>query len=131
MRWSLRLFLLLPALTCLLACASFAALAGGDDWRAVDPAELALKTATVEADADAEGLFWEVRVDDSQPNELSLDHYLRVKIFSERGKESQSKIDIPYFSSTKLREISARVIKAYGSIVELKKDDVFERTIIK
>src|SRR6266404_2979925 len=64
MRWSLRLFLLLPALTCLLACASFAALAGGDDWRAVDPAELALKTSTVEKDADAEALFWEVRVDD-------------------------------------------------------------------
>ncbi len=102
-----------------------------DDWKPINPADLALKTAIVEADADAEGLFWEVRVDDSQPNELSLDHYLRVKIFSERGKESQSKIDIPYYSSTKIREIAARVIKPDGSIVELKKDDVFERTIVK
>jgi hypothetical protein len=103
----------------------------GDDWKPVNPTDLALKTPLVESDADAEGLFWNVRVDDSQPNELSLDHYLRVKIFSERGKESQSKIDIPYYSSTKIREIAARVIKPDGSIVELKKDDVFERTIVK
>src|SRR5438876_8474356 len=95
MRWSLRLFLLLPALTCLLACASFATLASGDDWHPVDPAELALKTSTVEKDADAEALFWEVRVDDST-QDLVLNHYIRIKIFTERGKETQSKVQIPF-----------------------------------
>lgn len=102
-----------------------------DDWKPVNPAELALKTPLVEPDADAEALSWEVRIDDSQPNELSLAHYLRVKIFTDRGKESQSKIDIPYLSSTKIRDIAARVIKPDGSVVELKKDDVFDRTIVK
>jgi hypothetical protein len=102
-----------------------------DDWKPVNPDDLALKTPLVEPDADAEALFWEVRVDDSQQYELSLDHYLRIKIFTERGKESQSKIDIPYYSTTRLRGIAARVIKPDGSVVELKKDDVFERTIVK
>jgi hypothetical protein len=102
-----------------------------DDWKPVDPADLALKTPVVEPDADAEALSWEVRIDDSRPEELSLAHYLRVKIFTERGKESQSKIDIPYYSTTRIRDIAARVTKPDGSVLELKKDDVFERTIVK
>lgn len=103
----------------------------GDDWRAVDPAELALKAPTVEKDADAEALFWEVRLDDSQPEEFSLRNYLRIKIFTERGKESQSKVDLPYLGSTRIKDIAARVIKPDGTIVELKKEDVFDRTIAK
>jgi hypothetical protein len=105
--------------------------APGDEWRAIDPAELALKTSTVEKDADAEALFWEVRLDDSQVEELSLRHYIRIKIFTERGKESQSKIDLPYLGSTQIKDIAARVVKTDGSIVELKKGDIFERTIVK
>jgi hypothetical protein len=103
----------------------------GDDWRAIDPAQLAMVASTVEKDADAEAIFWEVRVDDSKVDELSLKHYVRIKVFTERGKESQSKVDIPYLGSTQIKEIAARVIKADGSIVEMKKDDVFERTIVK
>jgi hypothetical protein len=102
-----------------------------DDWKPVNPADLALKIPLVEPDADAEALSWDVRIDDSSPTELSLGHYLRVKIFTERGKESQSKIDIPYYSTTRIRDIAARVTKPDGSVVELKKDDVFERTIVK
>src|SRR5437588_567000 len=103
----------------------------GDDWRAVDPAELALKTPVVDKDADAEALFWEVRVDDGDPGELVFTHYIRVKVFTERGKESQSQIDIQYYGSSKIKDISARTIKPNGSVVELNKDDVHERTIVK
>ncbi len=52
------------ALVCLAALAYFASTppasqARGDkDWKPIDPAELALKTPTVEKDADAEALFW-------------------------------------------------------------------------
>src|SRR6266480_2188628 len=131
MRWSLRNFLLLPVLTCLLVGGGFAASAGGDDWRPVDPADLALKTSTVEKDADAEAIFWEVRVDDSRQEELALKNYIRIKVFTERGKESQSKVDLTYLGSEKIKDIAARVIKPDGTIVELKKEDVFERTIVK
>ena len=51
-------------LACLLLGASFGASASSDDWPAVDPANLALKASTVEKDADAQALFWEVYLDD-------------------------------------------------------------------
>lgn len=103
----------------------------GDEWRPVDPADLALKEPVVEKGADAEAIFWEVRLDDSVLEELSLKNYVRIKVFTDRGKESQSKIDLPYVGSNRIRDIAARVIKADGTIVELKKEDVFERTIVK
>jgi hypothetical protein len=114
------LFLFLPA-----------AIFAGDDWRPIAPAELALKAPIVEKDADAEAIFWEVRVDDSVLEELSLRNYVRIKVFTDRGKESQSKIDLPYAGSNRIKDIAARVIKPDGTIVELKKEDVFERTIVK
>jgi len=102
-----------------------------DDWRPVTPEELASKAPVVEKDADAEAIFWEVRIDDSQPDELSLKNYIRVKIFTDRGREKQSNIDLRYSGSTRIRDIAARVIKPDGSFVELKKEEVFERTLLK
>ena len=79
--------------TLLLFCSQI--ILAGDDWREVTPAELQMKTPKVEADADAEVIFWEVRVDDSTEN-LVNEHYIRVKIFTERGREKYSKFDIPF-----------------------------------
>jgi hypothetical protein len=99
-------------------------------WKPMDPAHLALKAPVVEKDADAEALLWEVYVNDASENTEYI-HFLRIKIFSERGKESQSKIDIPYFNRTSVKDISGRTIKPDGSIVELKKDAIFDREIVK
>jgi hypothetical protein len=123
--------LLLPLSLVCLGLLLPAAVSAGDEWRPVTPEDLASKTPVVEKDADAEAIFWEVRIDDSLPDELSLKNYIRVKIFTERGKESQSKIDIQYVGDTRVKDIAARVIKADGTIVELKKEDIFERTIAK
>ncbi len=122
--------LLLCVAFCLVTFNATTALTAGDDWRPLDPAELALKTSSVEKDADAEALFWEVRLDDSQLEEFSLKNYIRLKVFTERGKESQSRVELPFIGSTRIKDIAARVIKPDGSIVELKKDDVFEKTIV-
>jgi hypothetical protein len=107
----------------------------GQDWRAIEPDNLALKSSLVEKDADAEAIFWEVKVDDNPEGDLILNHYIRIKVFTERGRDSQSKIDIQYGklygSEIKIKDIAARTIKADGSIVELKKDDVLDRTIVK
>ena len=130
MKTSNRLLPLLCVVFCLVTFNATTALAVGDEWRPLDPAELALKTSTVEKDADAEALFWEVRLDDSQVEEFSLKHYVRIKVFTERGKESQSKVDLPFIGSARIKDIAARVIKPDGSIIELKKDDVFEKTIV-
>ena len=121
---------LLLAFVCLL-CVTPALGVAGDEWRLVDSAELTLKTGVVEKDADAEVLFWEVRIDDSSVEELVLKNYVRIKVFTDRGKESQSKVDLPYSGSAKIKDIAARVIKADGTIVVLKKEDIYDRTIVK
>ena len=106
-------------------------LAGDNVWREVTPAELQMKTPKVEADADAEAIFWEVRLDDSSSDELAMNNYVRVKIFTERGREKYSKFDIPFTKGIKIKDIAARVIKADGSTVEISPKDIFEREIIK
>jgi len=116
---------------CLLFVFSPPAFSQSKDWREVSPAELQMKTPQVEPDADAEAIFWEVRLDDSSDDNLSRSHYVRVKIFTERGREKYSKFDIPFYKGLKIKDLSARVIKTDGSITEIKKDDIFEREIIK
>ncbi|MDT7604660.1 MAG: hypothetical protein QOF61_2657 [Acidobacteriota bacterium] len=118
---------------CLLfaACASVRALASSDpDWKPIDPAQLAMKSPLVEKDADAEAIFWEVRADDDS-EDFVMSNYIRVKIFTERGRDAQSKVEIPYFEGTRIKDIAARTIKPDGSIVELKKEDIFEKKIVK
>ena len=111
---------------------------GDKDWKPVDPAEIALAAPTVEKDADAEVLFWEVKVADEaeggEPRTV-LKHYVRIKIYNERGRESQSKVDIlaPKFGGReiKINDIAGRTVKPDGTVVELKKEDIFERTVVK
>ena len=122
---------LLPAIACLLISAAPAL--AGDDWKPIDPAHLAMTAPVVEKDADAEGIFWEVRVQDDATGDFRtiLNHYIRIKIFTERGKESEGKVDIEYAGQTKIMDVAARTIKPDGTIIELKKDAIFERTIAK
>jgi hypothetical protein len=102
-----------------------------DEWRPVTPAELAMKTPQVEPDADAEAIFWEVQLDDKKKKRLSYNHYVRVKIFTERGREKFSKFDIPFYEGRKVEEVAARVIKPDGTTIEVRPEDIFEREIIK
>ena len=129
-------YLLFGVVVCLIALVMpLPVAAAGEDWKPVDPGELTLKSPTVEKDADAEALFWEVKIDDNPDGDLIFNHYLRVKVFTDRGRESQSKIDLPfgnlYGGQVKIQDIAARTIKPDGSIVELNKKDIFERTIVK
>lgn len=111
-----------------------------EDWRPVSPQELGMKTPKIEADADAEALMWEVyvadEVDGDSPRTV-LRHYLRVKIFTEKGRENNSKVDIPfgriagYSMNIKIQDIAARTIKPDGSIIELNPKDILERDIVK
>ena len=106
-------------------------LAQNKEWREITPAELQMKTPKVEPDADAEAIFWEVRVDDSSPDELVMKHYIRVKIFTDRGREKYSKIDISFVKGVKIKDLMARVVKADGTFVEIAKTDIFDREIAK
>lgn len=101
-----------------------------DDWRPVTQAELDMKIPKVDPGADAEAIFWEVRLDD-RSNELTRINYVRVKIFTERGREMFAKYEIPYLKGSSVKDIEARVIKPDGTIVLLKKEDIFEKEILK
>ena len=61
---------LLGLVLSLFACFPVSTRAAGDEWKPIDPGQLALKTSTVEKDADAEALFWEVRIDDNPDGNL-------------------------------------------------------------
>lgn len=117
--------------SCALFLSAVSAAAQDKDWRPVTPDELAAKAPLVEPDADAEAIFWEVRIDDSSDDDLSMRHYVRVKIFTERGREKYSKFDVPFIKSIKIKDLAARVIKPDGTITEIRKEDIFEREIIK
>ena len=106
-------------------------LAGGEEWRPVEPADIALKTPVVEPNADAEAIFWDIRIDDGGAYDLVLNHYVRIKIFTERGRDEHSKVDIPYAGNTKIKDVAARTIKADGTIIELAKEDVIEKVVVK
>ena len=105
------------------------------EWKPLDPTLAALKAPTIDKDADAEALFWEIRVQDEPDSygaiQRNLYHYVRLKIFTERGVEQHGKVDIYYFNRTNISSIAARTIKSDGSIIELKKDAIFDREVVK
>ena len=109
--------------------------AAADDWRPITKSDLELGAPKVEEHADAEAIFWEVWVSDvadywGVPRTV-MTHYLRIKVFTPRGVESQSTVDIPYSDNDRVKHIEARTIKPDGSVVELGKDAIFERGIVK
>ena len=110
------------------------------NWRPVTAGELQMTTPKVEPDADAEAILWDVYVSDEDSGgdlQTVLHHYVRIKIFNDRGREAFSKIDIPYGRvegigfDVKIKDIAARTTKPDGSVVELKGSDIFERDVIK
>lgn len=100
-------------------------------WSPVTPAELAMKTPKVDPNADAEALFWEIHIDDQKLNSVTYNHYVRIKIFTERGRDKYAKMDIPFTKKTSIDDIAARVIKPDGTIIDLKPSDIFERELVK
>ena len=113
----------------LLVCLSQVVLA--QQWKPIDQSHLELKAPVVEKDADAEVLLWEVYINDSSPTTTDFLHFIRIKVFNDRGKESQSKVDISYFTGEQIKDISGRTVKPDGSMIELKKDAIFDRELVK
>jgi hypothetical protein len=105
----------------------------GDDWAPITPAELALKQAVVEPGADAEAFFWEVRVKDELDSggRTVSQNYLRIKIFTERGRETHGTVELRYSDPSKVKDIEARTIKPDGTILLLKKDGIFDREVAR
>lgn len=100
------------------------------DWRTISPADLELGAPMVEPDADAEAIFWEVSIDDSSNEGFSRRHYVRIKIFTERGRENIASLTFHTSRGSRSR-IQQRVIRPDGTIVEIGKNDIFERELVR
>lgn len=110
-------------------------------WEPIPEREMKIDKPQVEPNADAEVLFWQVYLADNLiPRagwQTVVNHHIRIKVFTERGRELNAKVDIAYgdylsnSARVSVREISARTIKPDGSVIELKPQDVFDREIVK
>lgn len=120
---------LLPVLVCLILAAA-PTLAGSDEWKPVDPAHLALKAPMVEKDADAEVLLWEVNVE-KKLEAAVLAHYLRIKIFSERGRDSHSKVELLFLNGSKIKDVAGRTIKPDGTIIDLRPEAILDQMLAR
>ncbi|HEV8395699.1 MAG TPA: DUF3857 domain-containing protein [Vicinamibacterales bacterium] len=104
------------------------------DWPAIAPADAALKAPRLDPQADAEALLWDVRVTDSdERDEFStiLKHHVRIKVFSDRGREAHGTIELLYTPSRRVREIEGRTVALDGTVTELRSQDIFDREIIR
>ncbi|MBY0505008.1 MAG: DUF3857 domain-containing transglutaminase family protein [Bryobacteraceae bacterium] len=104
------------------------------DWLPVDASLRALQVPKIESDADAEVLYWDFRVKDvfqGQDFWVVYDTYRRIKIFTDKGVKEYSTVELPSGPRISVSDVSARTIKPDGTIVELKKEDIVERDIVK
>src|SRR5579863_5994685 len=93
----------------LLSCIPLSSSLSAADWPPVNASELAMKAPTIDKDADAEALLWDVRVADE--TSASVDraiqtHYLRIKIFTDRGRDKYSTVDLTFDNRTNVTEIA-------------------------
>jgi len=108
-------------------------------WLPVTDEERNLKAPTIDPDAGAEALFWRIHILDNYQAqgeqkadvETILYHSMRIKVFNKRGVESQSTRSIEYFGKRIIVDVAGRTIKPDGTIVELKKDAIFQRDVVK
>lgn len=88
----------------------------------------------IDPKADAEVLYWEVRIEDRVQSPdiwVIYSHYLRTKIFTEKGAKDEATVEIPFYSRTTITDLSARTIQPDGTIVELGKDAIRESDVYK
>ncbi|MBV8905397.1 MAG: DUF3857 domain-containing protein, partial [Acidobacteriia bacterium] len=104
-------------------------------WRPITPEELSASKPAIDPSADAEAIFREVRM----LNEAAtfgypvdvITEYVRLKIFTARGKEKYGTVQIPYWGKSVITGVEGRTIKPDGTVLELKRDAIFDKVAEK
>jgi hypothetical protein len=101
-------------------------------WRPVTAQERTLSRPLIDANADAEILLWDVAISDTNiaPGGTDQDHYLRIKIYNERGRDAAARVDLRVQNRHVIRDVAGRSTAPDGTIIELAAADVRERTIV-
>src|SRR4051812_12800698 len=102
------------------------------NWHAVSDEERRLTAADIgDPEADAAILFREGHLDDTSPDGTTLRVYLRIKIFNERGRR-YADVQLPYrVELGRITDVSARTIRADGSVIDVTSRDIFDRVMLK
>jgi hypothetical protein len=106
------------------------------DWLPLSDAEREMKAPSVEKDAGAEVLLWRVHVvdellGDNRDFQRVFYHYIRLKVFDEKGKERASTINLEYREPGAILDVAGRTIRPDGSIAELDRKSVYKRDVIR
>ncbi|HUA20358.1 MAG TPA: DUF3857 domain-containing protein [Bryobacteraceae bacterium] len=105
-------------------------------WLPISDEERQMKSPVVEKDAGAEVLLWRVHVvdellGDNQSFQRAFYHYVRLKIFDEKGKEQAATIDLPYREPGGIEAVDGRTLKADGTVSELDHKSIYKRTLVR
>lgn len=105
-------------------------------WRPVPPEILSLKTPKIDPQADAEALFWESWTQDYTQGGYAqhrTENYIRIKLYNARAVENWGdvKVDYPAYIGATLSDFKGRVIKADGTIVDVKTSQAKDITLLK
>lgn len=103
-------------------------------WAPVTDADKQANSSTIDPEAGVEALFWRVYVSDEWRGDelLRVTHnYIRLKVFNEKGKADASTINIDIPRDSGIPFLHGRTIKADGTIIDLKRDAVFERDLTR
>ncbi len=116
-----------------LALLSLALPAFAAEWRPINPEELALKQSKTDPNADAEALFRDVYIENAiiGSNQNVQITYIRIKIFTDRGREKYSDFKIEYLGKSHISDVAGRTIHPDGTILDLKKDAIFDKVEVK
>jgi Domain of Unknown Function with PDB structure (DUF3857)/Transglutaminase-like superfamily len=104
-------------------------------WLPITDEERNMKAPVVDKNAGVEALFWRVHVRDEVVGGRDLQrvfyNYVRLKIFDEKGKEQAATIDLPFSDKISIVSVAGRTVEPDGTELELKKDSVYERDLIR
>jgi hypothetical protein len=134
--WPFRRKAALPLVLLALAGGAFAAtpiVNADNQWLPITEAEMQMKAPVVDKNAGIEALFTRVHVADDWSgafHRISV-HYIRLKVFTQEGKDKAANFDIPYDKDTTVAGVSGRTIKPDGTILELSKDAIHDRVTVK
>ena len=101
-------------------------------WKPITPKDLAITAAEIgDPDADAAILFREGDLNDSYPDGTGLRIYLRIKVFTDRGRR-WADVQLPYrMELGRITDVHARTVRPDGSPVEVEGRDIFDRVLMK
>ncbi|HEY6327774.1 MAG TPA: DUF3857 and transglutaminase domain-containing protein, partial [Blastocatellia bacterium] len=100
-------------------------------WKPVSADDLSITAAGIGyPNADAAIVFRDGELDDDSPEGTVMKIYVRLKVFTERGRR-YADVQLPYrMDLGKITDVHARTITPDGRAIEVEKKDVFDKLLL-